>query len=85
VLVNENSGVVVAESHRRKRGSFFGKPRDMSLEISEAVTLAADVILLTFMLVWEERQHQGAGASGIGTFFSNIPYDYLDPVHNTWR
>ena len=30
----------------------------MSLEISEVVAIAVDVILLTFILVWRERQHQ---------------------------
>ena len=30
----------------------------MSLEISEVVALAVDVILLTFILVWRERQNE---------------------------
>jgi len=34
----------------------FKKARDMGLEISGVVVLAADVILLTFVFVWKERQ-----------------------------
>ena len=32
----------------------------MRLEISEAVAFAVDIILLTFILVWEERQNERA-------------------------
>ena len=46
----------VAESHSKRRSSFFRKARDMGLEISGVVALATDVILLTFNFVWKERQ-----------------------------
>jgi len=57
-LVNKDTNATVAESHSRIRSSFFRKPRDMSLEISEVVSHAVDIILLTFILVWKERQSE---------------------------
>ena len=39
----------------------------MGLEISEAVSLAADVVLLTFILVWNVRQSERT--KGIGAMF----------------
>lgn len=57
-LVNKVTGKIAAQSHRRIRSSFFRKPRDMSLEVSNAVSHAVDVVLLTFMLVWKERQSE---------------------------
>ena len=57
-LVNKATGETVAQSHSRIRSSFFRKPRDMSLEISGAVSHAVDVVLLTFILVWRERQSE---------------------------
>jgi len=56
VLVTEDDSTTVAQSHSRRQSSFFRKPRDMSLEISEIVAFAVDVILLTFILVWNERK-----------------------------
>jgi len=48
-----------AESHSKLRGSsLFKKARDMSLEILGAVSLAMDVILLTFILAWRERRER---------------------------
>jgi len=58
VLVNHVSNEIVAESHSRVRSSFFKKPRAMSLEISDAISLAMDIVLLTFILVWRERQSE---------------------------
>ena len=46
----------VAESHSKRRSGLFKKARDMSLEISGVVSLAVDVILLTFILSWRERK-----------------------------
>ena len=43
----------------------FRKPRDMSLEISETICHAADAVLLTFLLVWRERQRERPVHSGI--------------------
>jgi hypothetical protein len=57
-LVNEETKQKVSQSHSRIRGlSFFRKPRDMSLEISLPVSLATDLVLLTFVLVWTERRN----------------------------
>ena len=56
-LVNNETNATVAESHSRRRGSIFRKTRDMGLEISGTVSLAVDVVLLTFILVWGERQN----------------------------
>ena len=56
--MNKATDVTVAESHSRRRSSIFRKPRDMSFEISEVVSHAVDVILLTFILVWRERQNE---------------------------
>ena len=50
-LVNKDTKATVAQSHSRIRSSFFRKPRDMSIEISEVVSHAMDVILLTLILV----------------------------------
>ena len=57
-LVNKATGEIVAQSHSRIRSSFFRKPRDMSLEISDMISHAVDVVLLTFILVWRERQSE---------------------------
>jgi hypothetical protein len=38
----------------------FRKSRDMGLEISEVVSHAVDILLLTFILVWKERQSERA-------------------------
>lgn len=54
-LVNEDTNATVAESQSRKQSSFF---RSMSLEISETMSLAVDIILLTFVLAWSERQNE---------------------------
>ena len=54
--MKKDTNATVAESQSRKRSSLFRKARDMSLEISEVVSLAMDVVLLTFVLVWSERQ-----------------------------
>jgi len=37
----------------------------MTLEISEAVSYAVDVVLLTFVLVWSERQNERKRAVGV--------------------
>ena len=55
-LVNKDTNVTVAQSHSRIRRSIFRKPRDMNLEISQAVSNEVDLVLLTFILVWRERQ-----------------------------
>ena len=57
-LVNEETKETVAESHSHRRSSIFRKPRDMTLEISEVVSHAVDIVLLTFVLVWSERQNE---------------------------
>ena len=61
-LVAKSTNAIVAQSHNRRRSSFFRKPRDMSLEISEVVSHAVDIILLTFILVWRERQNERSKA-----------------------
>ena len=58
-LVDKATNWTVAESHSRIRGNFFRKPRDMNLEISATISLAIDVVLLTFILVWMQRQNEG--------------------------
>ena len=50
------SNTTVVKSHSKRRSGLFRKPRNMGLEISGAVALAVDVILLTFIFVWEERK-----------------------------
>ena len=57
-LVDKDTKNTLAQSHSRIRSSFFRKPRDMSLEISEPIIHAVDVVLLTFILVWRERQSE---------------------------
>jgi hypothetical protein len=57
-LVNKDTKATVAQSRSRIRSSMFKKPRDMGLEISEVVSHAADVLLLTFILVWKKRQNE---------------------------
>lgn len=52
----------------------------MSLEISEAVALAVDVVLLTFILVWVERQNQRVVASSMGNIHPDTPDDFLDVI-----
>ena len=42
----------------------FRKPRDMSFEISESVSHAVDVVLLTFIIVWRERQNERSKSYG---------------------
>lgn len=62
-LANKDTNATVAQSHSRIRSSIFKKPRDMGLEISRVVSDAADVVLLTFIIVWKERQSQRAKLS----------------------
>lgn len=57
-LVDKGAKNTVAQSHSRIQSSFFRKPRDMSLEISEPIAHAVDVVLLTFFLSWRERQRE---------------------------
>jgi len=57
-LVNKDTNETVAESHSQRRSSIFRKPRNMSLEISQAVSHAVDIVLLTFILVWRERRRE---------------------------
>ena len=64
-LVNKDTKETVAESHSHRRSSIFRKPRDMSLEISEVVSHAVDMVLLTFILVWSERQSEKRRAVGV--------------------
>ena len=58
-LVNTETKAVVVESHRRiTGGSTFLKtktPRYMNLDIADEVVECAELILLTFLLVWKER------------------------------
>jgi len=64
----------VAQSHSRIRGNLFKKPRNMSLEISEAISHAVDVVLLTFILVRKERESQRSPGTEIGN------YTQIDPI-----
>jgi len=64
-LVNKETEETVAESHSHRRSSIFRKPREMSLEISEVVSYAVDMVLLTFVLVWSERQNERKRAVGV--------------------
>ena len=57
-LVNKDTNATAAQSHSRVRSSIFRKPRDMSLEISQALSHAVDIVLLTFFLVWMVRQNE---------------------------
>lgn len=57
-LVNKDSNNEVARSHSKIRSSFFRKPRDMSLDISETISHAVDTVFLTFVLVWRERKNE---------------------------
>ena len=59
-LVDKATNATVAQSHSRIRSSIFKKPRDMSLEISQTVSHAVDIVLLTFTLVWMQRQNERA-------------------------
>jgi len=71
-LVNKGTDKTVAEPHSRKRSSIFRKPRDMSFEISESISHAVDVVLLTFILVWKERERERSKtAPGFGM---EVPY-----------
>ena len=54
-LVTDDNRTTVAQSRSRRQSGCFRKARDMSLEISEVVAFAVDIILLTFILVWRER------------------------------
>jgi len=47
----------------------------MSLEISEVVSHAVDIILLTFILVWRERQNERLKTVDIGD-----PHSILAPL-----
>jgi hypothetical protein len=44
----------------------------MGLEISGSVALAADVILLTFIFVWKERQ-KGGKPAGMNPWKVSVP------------
>jgi len=46
----------------------------MSLEISEAISHAVDVVLLTFILVRKERESQRSPGTEIGN------YTQIDPI-----
>lgn len=71
-LVKKDTGETAAQSHSRIRSSIFKKPRDMSLEISQALSHAVDVVLLTFILVWTERHNERAKNSvELGYNFAN--------------
>ncbi|KAF9791198.1 hypothetical protein BJ322DRAFT_1040364 [Thelephora terrestris] len=85
VLVNKVTGETVAQSHSRIRSSFFRKPRDMSLEISEAISHAVDVVLLTFILVWRERQT--GKLEGMHTYHDLAVKDTMTPlpIGDGWR
>jgi hypothetical protein len=72
-LVNKDTNAIVAESHSRKRSSIFRKPRDMGLEISEAISHAADIVLLTFILVWRERKSERVKSTDIFSAYSQSP------------
>lgn len=86
LLVNKVTGGIVAQSHSRIRSSFFRKPRDMSLEISDGISHAVDVVLLTFILVWRERQSEKSAGS-MHTFHDLAAKDPLSllPVGDGWR
>jgi len=64
-LMKKDDNTTVAESHSRIRSSFFRKPRDMALEIADVVACAADIILLTFIIVWRERESERAKFRGL--------------------
>jgi hypothetical protein len=49
-LVNAETHEKVVIVHR-KRGSWNGEPRDLSLEVSGEVVLFLDMVLLTFLIV----------------------------------
>ena len=66
----------VAESHSKRRSSFFRRARDMGLEISGTVAPAVDVILLTFIFVWKERQKR-TKVGGSLTYDDPIPLSPL--------
>lgn len=57
----------------------------MRLEISEGVSHAMDVVLLTFILVWKERQN--GKIEGMHTFHDLAVNDPLSPlpVGDGWR
>jgi len=57
-LVNKETKETVAESHSHGRNSILGRPHETSLEISEVVSYAVDIVLFTFILVWSERQNE---------------------------
>ena len=63
-LVNNDTKAVVVESHRRVTGSgSFIKtktPRYMNLDIGDEVVDYTELILLTFLLVWNERVSERA-------------------------
>ena len=74
-LVGKDTKATVAQSHSRRRSSFFRKSRDMSLEVSEVVSHAVDIILLTFILVWKERQCERLKSVDMEYFHVNVPSD----------
>ena len=79
--MNKETKQTVAQSHSRIRDGFFKKARDMSLEISPGISPAVDIVLLTFILVWVERQNEKVenpeiwyGAS-VGVPLSSLPVE----------
>jgi hypothetical protein len=57
----------------------------MSLEISEAISHAVDVVLLTFILVWRERQNEKL--EGMHTYHDLAVKDSMTPlpIGDGWR
>jgi hypothetical protein len=45
----------------------------MGLEISGVVALAVDVILLTFIFVWKERQKRAKPGAGVDSWEVSVP------------
>jgi hypothetical protein len=45
----------------------------MGLEISEAISHAADIVLLTFILVWRERKSERVKSTDIFSAYSQSP------------
>ena len=81
-LVDKATNKTVVESHSRIRGNFFRKPRDMSLEISATISHAIDIVLLTFILVWMERQNERSKSYSIThAIITGIPLSPL-PVED---
>jgi len=59
-LVADNGRATVARSHGRGWKTCFKRPHDIGLEVSESdvVRPFLDLILITFILVWTERQSE---------------------------